>query len=63
VVKVQAYSRAWFALAEALPELREAFALGEAVTVAGRAIAIVTGTEGIEEMPAALRQDILQAWQ
>lgn len=62
VVRVKAYSAAWFALADALPELREAFALGERVLVTGRAVIVESGPDGVSEMaPAALR-DILQAW-
>jgi len=40
VYKVKAYSRSYFTLVEKLPELREALAVGEKVTVAGRTVAI-----------------------
>jgi Ca-activated chloride channel homolog len=40
VYKVQAYSRSYFTLLERLPELRESFAIGEKVVVAGRTVAI-----------------------
>jgi len=40
VYKVKAYSRSYFTLVEKLPELREALALGEQVTVAGRSVTI-----------------------
>ena len=62
IVRVRVYSRAWFALAQAIPELREVFALGDAVSVAGRAIAIEVDATGEEEMPEAALRDILRVW-
>lgn len=40
VVTVAPYSAAWFAVAEALPELREALAIGDRVTIAGRRVSL-----------------------
>jgi hypothetical protein len=40
VYKVKAYSQSYFTLLERIPELREAFAVGDRVTVAGRTVAI-----------------------
>ena len=40
VYKVQAYSAAYFTLLEKLPELREVFALGDKLSVAGKAVVI-----------------------
>jgi Ca-activated chloride channel family protein len=45
VIAIAPYSAAWFAVAEAMPELREPMALGERVTIAGRrnSVRIVPG--------------------
>jgi Ca-activated chloride channel family protein len=40
VVRVQAYSDAYFALARLVPDLRDAFAVGDRVLVTGKAIAV-----------------------
>lgn len=50
VMKVKAYSAAWFKLADAIPELREVFALGDKVVVSGRAISITVGADGVESL-------------
>ncbi len=42
IVKVGAYSSSWFAFLQRIPELRDAFALGEQVLVAGRTVALET---------------------
>jgi Ca-activated chloride channel family protein len=47
VYKVKAYSRSYFTLLEKLPELREAFAIGDRVLVTGKGVAI----EVVEEAP------------
>ncbi|HMA19401.1 MAG TPA: VIT domain-containing protein [Gemmatimonadaceae bacterium] len=47
VMKVKAYSAAWFKLVDAIPELREIFALGDKVVVSGRAISITVGADGV----------------
>jgi hypothetical protein len=46
VVTVAPYSAAWFAVAQALPELREAMALGDQVTVAGRRASLRVAPRG-----------------
>ena len=50
VIKVKAYSAAWFKLVDAIPELREVFALGDKVVVSGRAISITVGPDGVESL-------------
>jgi hypothetical protein len=50
VTKVKAYSKAYFALLDAAPELREMFALGERVLVAGQGVALEVGEAGREEL-------------
>jgi Ca-activated chloride channel family protein len=49
-VRVQAYSDAYFKVLELLPELRPVFALGDRVTVAGRAVTIEVTPDGRETL-------------
>lgn len=52
---VAPYSAAWYALADALPELREPLALGDRVTLAGRRVSIRVAPGGLTTLaPAAL---------
>jgi hypothetical protein len=50
VTKVKAYSKAYFALIDAAPELREMFALGERVVIAGAGGALEVDEAGREEL-------------
>ncbi|HSJ62277.1 MAG TPA: VIT domain-containing protein [Gemmatimonadaceae bacterium] len=62
VVKVRPYSSAWFALVERLPELGEAFGLGERVRIAGRQIVLETAVDGVERLTDAELQRIVTNW-
>ena len=53
VTKVRAYSKAYFALIDEAPELRQIFALGERVLVAGKVGALEVGADGREELDRA----------
>jgi hypothetical protein len=61
-VKIRAYSAAYFAILDVLPELREALALGDRVLVAGRDIAIEIGPTGVEKMSDREIQDLQSKW-
>lgn len=61
-VKVKSYSAAYFALAEALPGLREALALGEKVVVAGRAVAIEVTDTGAETLSERELESVRSNW-
>ena len=52
VVRVRAYSAAYFDLLEAIPELKPAFSLGERVMIAGRGVTIEVGPDGVERLNA-----------
>ena len=56
-VRIAAYSEAYFALIARLPDLKEAFALGERVSVQGRAVQLVLDPAGV----ATLKPDALDA--
>jgi Ca-activated chloride channel family protein len=62
VVKVKAYSTAYFALVRALPDLAEAFALGDRVIVRGASVVIDVGPEGDEQMTTADIASVVRAW-
>jgi hypothetical protein len=61
VYKVQAYSRTYFALVEKLPELREAFAVGERVKVAGKSVVVEVVATAAELTDAEL-DAIIRNW-
>ncbi len=50
VVKVRPYSASYFKLIELIPELAEAFALGDRVIVAGRAVAVEVALSAAETL-------------
>jgi Ca-activated chloride channel family protein len=62
VVRVKAYSRAWFELVRRVPTLREALALGERVRVTGRTIVVETGVDGVETMSDAEIAAVEREW-
>jgi hypothetical protein len=62
VVRVRAYSDAYFALLRALPELRDVLALGDRVRVAGRETVIEVGAQGAESLPAGELAALVRTW-
>ncbi len=62
VVRIQAYSAAYFALVQRLPELAPLFAVGERVRVNGRLVAIETGADGITTLDGAALDAIAKDW-
>ena len=62
VTKVRAFSEAYFKLLETIPELREAFALGDKVIVAGRTVALEISDEGITSIDDSALRQIQDRW-
>ena len=62
IVKVKAFSSAYFKLMEQIPELREVFALGDKVIVSGRDVAIEIGTDGAESLSDSDMRRIQSGW-
>jgi Ca-activated chloride channel family protein len=62
VVKVKAFSDAYFKLMDAVPELRDIFALGDKVKVNGRSVSIEIGATGIESISGAELERIRAGW-
>ncbi len=50
VIRIRPYGAAYFKLLELVPELREPFAIGEQVLVAGRAISVEVAADGAESL-------------
>ncbi|HTD61538.1 MAG TPA: VIT domain-containing protein [Gemmatimonadaceae bacterium] len=62
VVRVKPYSTAYFALLDAVPELKSAFAVGDAVRVAGRTVAIEVAGDGVEKLSDAEVASVRSDW-
>jgi Ca-activated chloride channel family protein len=62
VVKVKAFSDAYFKLMDRIPELREIFALGDKVLASGRGVSIEIGTTGTESITDSELTRIQSAW-
>ncbi len=63
VTKVRAFSDAYFELMDAIPELREAFALGNRVRIAGKSIVIEIGDDGITTIDGSALDQMKERWQ
>jgi hypothetical protein len=60
--KIKAFSKAYFDLVAALPELRPAFALGTRVIVVGRTRAIELSDDGVETLSASAMSALVKEW-
>jgi Ca-activated chloride channel family protein len=62
IVRVQAYSPAYFAVVERLPLVAEAFSLGERVRIAGRNVILEVSPDGAEQLSDAELRRIVASW-
>jgi Ca-activated chloride channel family protein len=62
VVKIKAFSPAYFKVLNAIPELRESFAVGEKVLVAGKHVAIEITDTGAEQLGDAELRTLKEQW-
>jgi hypothetical protein len=62
VIKVKAFSPAYFALVQDLPELAPLFAVGERVRVIGRHTAIEVGPDGLSDLDGAALAAVVKNW-
>ena len=62
VVKIKAFSPAYFAVLDAIPELRAAFAVGDSVLVAGKHVSIEVGSDGAEQLGDAELRSLKEQW-
>jgi Ca-activated chloride channel family protein len=61
-IRIKAFSKAYFDLSNMLPELRGIFAVGERVQAQGRAVTLVVGESGVEELSAGDLRAIAGGW-
>jgi Ca-activated chloride channel homolog len=61
-VRIKAFSKAYFDLIDMVPELRAMFAIGDRVTVRGRAVTVVVSESGAEELSAAEVRSVVGSW-
>src|SRR5690606_1753479 len=62
VVRVRAYSGAYFAILERLPQLADAMSLGERVRIAGRGVILEVSPTGVEQLSDAELRRIVASW-
>lgn len=62
LLKIKAYSPAYFALVNDLPELAPLFAVGERVRVVGREVAIEIAPDGAVQLDATALADVAKHW-
>ncbi len=61
-IKIRAYSSAYFRILDVLPELREPFALGDKVIIAGRSVAIEITPTGVDSLTDREIADLQSKW-
>ncbi|HKW50030.1 MAG TPA: hypothetical protein VJN70_21400, partial [Gemmatimonadaceae bacterium] len=61
-VRIKAFSKAYFDLIDAVPELRAIFAVGDKVTAQGRAITLVVSEDGKEQLSATEVKAVADKW-
>ncbi|MBI3790051.1 MAG: VWA domain-containing protein [Gemmatimonadetes bacterium] len=61
VVKVKSYSAAYFALVRALPQLKDAFALGDRVTIVGKGLVLQVAPDGVDTLKDAELERVRKA--
>jgi Ca-activated chloride channel family protein len=62
VVKVRAFSKAYFSLVNEIPDLKDALALGDKVSIAGRDVVIEIADDGVETINDTELKRIVAAW-
>jgi hypothetical protein len=61
-VRIKAFSKAYFDLIDAVPDLRAIFALGDKVTAQGRAVSVVVSESGEEQLSAGEIRTVVASW-
>jgi N-acetylmuramic acid 6-phosphate (MurNAc-6-P) etherase len=62
IVKIKAFTPAYFKILDAIPELRESFAVGAQVLVAGKHVAIEISDAGAEQIGDAELRALKEQW-
>jgi Ca-activated chloride channel family protein len=61
-VRVKPFSAAWMALANAVPSIREAMALGDRVRVRGNRVLVEVTPDGVEQLDAVALRQLVERW-
>ncbi|HSU93143.1 MAG TPA: VIT domain-containing protein [Gemmatimonadaceae bacterium] len=62
IVKIKPFSPAYFAVLDAIPDLRAAFAVGDRVLVSGKHMAIEVGPDGADALSDAELRSLKEQW-
>jgi hypothetical protein len=62
VIKVKAFSAAYFTLIEIIPDLREPLSVGERAKISGRAVTIEIGPSGVDKLNERDITMLKQGW-
>lgn len=62
IVKIKPFSQAYFAVLDAIPDLRAAFAVGDKVLVSGKHIAIEVSPDGADTLGNAELRSLKEQW-
>jgi hypothetical protein len=62
VIKIKPFSPAYFAVLDAIPDLRAAFAVGDKVLVSGKHIAIEVSADGADTLGNAELRSLKEQW-
>ncbi|HEY2895866.1 MAG TPA: VIT domain-containing protein [Gemmatimonadaceae bacterium] len=62
IVKIKPFSPAYFAVLDAIPDLRAAFAVGDKVLVSGKRVAIEVSADGAESLGDAELRSLKEQW-
>ena len=61
-IKVKPFSAAYFKLMDEIPELREIFAIGDQIVVAGKTIVIEISASGVETLSDSDLKRVTSQW-
>jgi len=61
-IRIKAYSKAYFDLIDAVPELKAIFAIGDQVKAQGRGVTILVSDSGVESLGAAEIKTVINNW-
>jgi hypothetical protein len=61
-IRIKPYSKAYFNLIDAVPELKSIFAIGDRVTAQGRVVTVVVSENGVEQLGAGDLRAVVSGW-
>jgi hypothetical protein len=61
-VRIKAFSKAYFDVIDAVPELREILALGDRVTAQGREVTVIVSDSGAEALSTSEIGKVQKEW-